>query len=174
MDIDLLHQAYGWTAERIAAVDPAGLDTPTPCGRWELRDLLDHTVGVLTIITEAVDPTASIGPGEWGERMDAIAERRPAWSAPGLADQVFELPFATMPGSVLAIVGVLESVVHGWDIGQATGENVEIPDHFAFPVLAFARGAIADGDRGDNFAADLGLDGSPSDQLVAFLGRKPR
>ena len=174
MNIDLLHQAYGWTADRIAAADPAALDAPTPCGLWDLRELFDHAVGVLTIITEAIDPAASIGAGDWSQRMAVISESRPAWSAPGLADKVFELPFATMPGSVLAIVGVLESVVHGWDIGQATGENVEIPDHFAVPVLAFARGAISDDSRGDNFAADLGLDGSSSDQLVAFLGRKPR
>jgi hypothetical protein len=38
----------------------------------------------------------------------------------------------------------------------------------------FARQAVADADRGDNFAADLGIGDTASDQLVAFLGRKPR
>jgi hypothetical protein len=68
---------------------------------------------------------------------------------------------------------LLELVVHGWDISQATGEAAAIPDALAVPILDFARGAIADDARGDMFAADLGLGDTPSDQLVGFLGRKP-
>jgi uncharacterized protein (TIGR03086 family) len=88
-------------------------------------------------------------------------------------DRTFELPIGTLPAPMLASSVLLELVVHGWDISQASGETVEIPDALALPVLAFARQAIVDANRGDNFAADLGIGDTPSDQLIAFLGRKP-
>ena len=34
--------------------------------------------------------------------------------------------------------------------------------------------ALLAANRGDGFAADLGIGDTPSDRLVAFLGRKPR
>jgi uncharacterized protein (TIGR03086 family) len=88
-------------------------------------------------------------------------------------DRTFELAIGTMPAPTAASASLLELVVHGWDISQASGEAAKIPDALALPVLDFARQALVDGNRGDNFAADLGIGDTPSDQLVAFLGRKP-
>jgi hypothetical protein len=83
-------------------------------------------------------------------------------------------PIGTLPAPVVASGTLLEVVVHGWDISQASGEATEIPDVLAVPVLEFARQPVVDANRGDNFAADLGIGDTPSDQLIAFLGRKPR
>jgi uncharacterized protein (TIGR03086 family) len=89
-------------------------------------------------------------------------------------DRTMELPIGTMPAPAVASVNLLELVVHGWDISQATGERADIPDALALPTLDFVRQALDDDMRGDNFAADLAIGDTPSDQLVAFLGRKPR
>ena len=182
-NLDLIDQGLGWTAARIANVSPNALDAPTPCGLWALRDLLDHTLGVLTTITEALEAAGAgsaaatdcgSGSAPWADAIaDLAARNRVAWVAPGIMDRTFELPFGTMSAPVLASVTLLEGVVHGWDIGQSTGERVAIPEEFAGAVLAFARPALADMDRADNFAADLGVGDTLSDQLVAFLGRKP-
>ena len=88
-------------------------------------------------------------------------------------DRTLTLPIGTMSAPTVASISLLELVVHGWDIGQATGESAEIPDSLALAVLDFARQAIADANRAENFAADLGIGDTPSDQLIAFLGRKP-
>jgi uncharacterized protein (TIGR03086 family) len=88
-------------------------------------------------------------------------------------DRTFELPIGTMTAPMLVGATLLEAVVHGWDISQATGEAADIPDALALPTLEFARQALDDANRGDNFAVDLGTGDNPSDQLVAFLGRKP-
>jgi uncharacterized protein (TIGR03086 family) len=87
--------------------------------------------------------------------------------------RTMDLPIGTMPAPVVAASTLLETVVHGWDISQAIGEAAEIPDVVALPTLDFARHALADANRGDLFAADLGIGDTPSGQLVAFLGRKP-
>jgi uncharacterized protein (TIGR03086 family) len=181
---ELLARGYAWTAARIAAVPADGLDGPTPCSRWSLRELLDHTVGSLTMLTDAVATPADtgsdrpevrvLGSTPWDRAIAGLAARsRRAWEAPGVMDRTVDLPIGTVPAPVAASATLLEAVVHGWDIGQASGEAVEIPDALAVPVLEFARRAVADAHRGDNFAADLGIGDTASDRLVAFLGRKP-
>ena len=87
-------------------------------------------------------------------------------------DRTLELPIGTLPAPIVASGTLLEVVMHGWDISQATGERAEIPAALAVPVLEFARLAIGDAARGDHFGAEVGTGDSPSDALVAFLGRK--
>jgi uncharacterized protein (TIGR03086 family) len=183
--IELLDHGYAWTAARIAAVPTNGLDAPTPCSLWNLQELLDHTIGALTMLTDAVatagagaEPDApaghALGSTPWDRAIAELAARsRRAWQAPGVMDRTMELPIGTMPAPMVASANLLEVVVHGWDISQASGEAAEIPDALALPVLEFARQAVLDANRGDHFAADLGIGDTPSDQLVAFLGRKP-
>ena len=181
----LLDQGYAWTSARIAAISADGLDDPTPCGLWNLQDLLDHTFDTLAMFTGAVAPTGAdahapnlrpLGSTDWDRAIAELAARsRWAWDAPGVMDRTFELPapMGAQPAVVVASANLLEVVVHGWDISQSTGERAEIPEALAVPVLGFARQAIGDGPRGDHFAADLAVGDTPCDQLVAFLGRKP-
>jgi uncharacterized protein (TIGR03086 family) len=180
--IDLLDQAYAWTSARIAAVSADGLDAPTPCGLWNLQELLDHTIGSLAMLTDAVvtgsaddaSDVQALGSTPWDRAIAELAARnRQAWKAPGVMDRTFDTPMGAMSGQIVASSALVETVVHGWDISQATGEAAEIPDALAVPVLEFVREAIDDAMRGDNFAADLGVGVTPSDQLVAFLGRRP-
>jgi uncharacterized protein (TIGR03086 family) len=177
---DLIDLGLAWTADRIAAVSPDALDTPTPCGRWSLRELLDHVVDTSGVFADALgtpgpEVPASAGELPWVAAFAAIAVRtRQGWADPAALERTYELRFGTMPGPVMASANLLEVVVHGWDIAQATGEAVDIPDGLAVPILEFARAAISDAQRGDDFAADLAVGDTPSEQLVAFLGRKPR
>ncbi|MCU1429019.1 MAG: hypothetical protein JWL83_3019 [Actinomycetia bacterium] len=182
--IELLAQGYAWTAARIAAVPADDLDVPTPCSGWNLQDLLSHTIGVVTMLTDAVATTAAdadsdapvvrvLGSTPWDRAIaEQAARSRRAWDAPGVMDRTFDLPIGTQSAPMLASISLLEVVVHGWDISQATGEAAEIPDALALPVLQFARQALNDANRGDNFAADIGIGDTATDQLVAFLGRK--
>ena len=181
-DTDLLDQGLAWTSDRIAAVSTSSLDASTPCGRWSLRELLDHTIdtsGVFAGALVAPTPEASRSmPATalpWATAFADIAIRtRQGWADPAALERTYELRFGTMPGPIMASANLLEVVVHGWDIGQATGEAVAIPDALAVPILEFARAAIGDAQRGIDFAADLGVGDTPSEQLVAFLGRKPQ
>lgn len=182
-ETDLLDQGYAWTAARIAAVPADSLDAPTPCSRWDLRQLLDHTIDTLTAFTDGVAGSTDadgpdvrpLGSTTWDRAIAELAARsRRAWQAPGVMDRTLELPFGTMTAPVALSANLLEAVVHGWDISQASGECADIPDGLAVPILEFARQAIADDARGESFAADLALGDTPSEQLLAFLGRKPR
>ena len=51
MDVaELLDHGIAWTAARIAAVPPDRLDLSTPCSRWNLEELLDHTIDSLEML----------------------------------------------------------------------------------------------------------------------------
>ena len=177
---ELIPHAFAWTAARLDIVPVEVVGLLTPCSGWDLQDLLDHTIGTLTVLTDAVlaapangGPTA---PDQAG-RAQAVAElanrSRRGWATPGVMERTFELPIGTMTAPELAGATLLEAVVHGWDISQATGEAADIPDALALATLAFARQALDGTNRGDNFAVDLRTGEKPSDQLVAFLGRTP-
>jgi uncharacterized protein (TIGR03086 family) len=179
-NVELIPHALAWTTARIDTVPADGAGLTTPCSGWNLQDLLDHAIGTLTVLTDAVfatptnnGPAAPTGTGP-AETVAELADRnRRGWAAPGVMDRAFELPIGSMTAPTLAGATLLEAVVHGWDISQATGEAADIPDALALATLEFARQAIDDAQRGDNFAADLGVGDNPSDQLVAFLGRRP-
>jgi uncharacterized protein (TIGR03086 family) len=191
---DLLGQGLAWTAARVAAVPPDALDNPTPCSLFDLRELLDHLIGSLTTLVDAAGPEAPtpvpvpaevvpLGPTPWDRAMADLAARSAAtWRTPGVLDRTLEIPLGRIPAPVVARITLLEAVVHGWDISRASGEAadipVDIPAELAVPILDFARQAITDATRVDRFAADVGPDvgrrDSPSDRLVAYLGRKPQ
>jgi uncharacterized protein (TIGR03086 family) len=176
---DLLDHGFAWTAARIAAVPSDRLDLSTPCSRWNLEELLDHTIDSVTMLTEVVETGASspvhdvTAPGStrWDLAISELAARnRRAWAVPGVMERTIELPFGSVPAAAAASITLLELVVHGWDIGQASGESPAIPEELAVPILDFAPAVDP---RGENFDADLGIGDTSSERLVAFLGRKP-
>lgn len=172
--LHLLDEGLAWTTARIAAVPADALDAPTPCAEWDLRTLLDHTVASQATFADALDAGGAVATGPWDAAMADLAARTlVAWRQPGVMDRTYELPFGTMPGPVMASANLLEAVVHGWDISKASGEAASIPDDLARAVLAFARAAVGEAQRGDAFGPALDAGATPSEQLVAYLGRTP-
>ncbi len=64
-------------------------------------------------------------------------------------------------------------LAHGWDLAQATGQPVELPNDLAEQALAFARVQLSTQPRTGRFdAAQTISDEAPAiDRVVAFLGR---
>jgi uncharacterized protein (TIGR03086 family) len=181
---DLLDEGYAWTGKRIVAVRPSDLSAPTPCAEWNLRQVLDHLLGALALHLDAahglpVDPSR-VGAGtDWSgaepvAAFAAVAARGArTWREPGVLDGTWTLPMGPVPGSILAMLHLTEVVVHGWDVGRATGENVVIPAELAEPALEFSRGFATEAHRATAFAAEVSAGDTPGDRLVAFLGRRP-
>jgi uncharacterized protein (TIGR03086 family) len=179
--IELLEQGYGWTGERLARVQPDDLAAATPCEGWELRDLLNHMLESLERLAAAAEGGVAPPPaqrdrlgGDCGRTAFAAARDRAlaVWRAPGVMERTCVLPLGTVPGAVVAQVNLAEVVVHGWDVGRATGEDVDIPDGLAGPILDFSRQAV-EPRRGIAFGPDLGVGDTLGERTVAFLGRKP-
>lgn len=186
--IELLEVGYSWTAKRVAKVRPGDLTAATPCTRWDLRGLLNHTLGAMEYCAAAAaneaDPS-SVDAKRWAgtdkigddpeSAFAALAERALAvWHTPGVLERTCAMPYGPTPASEVVRRSLTDVVVHGWDIARATGENADIPTGLAEPLLEIDRKLVHPGRRGIAFAAEVPIESDlASDRLVAFLGRVP-
>ncbi|MGH3827982.1 MAG: TIGR03086 family metal-binding protein [Pseudonocardiaceae bacterium] len=186
--IMLLDEGFAWTGERIAAVRIEQLAAATSCARWDLRALLNHTLGTMDQIAAAANGTGdpsrldaqTLADTDWigadpTAAFEAIAARALAvWHTPGVLERTCALPWGPTPAPVVAQLSAIDAVVHGWDISRAIGEAVDIPLELAEPLLGISKGFVHEGLRGTAFAEEVRIvSGSASDRLVAFLGRTP-
>lgn len=170
-----LHYALG-TAQRVT--EPM-LGQPTPCEGWNLGMLLRHVNDSLDALYDGISAGAvavTAAPevpdllGTFRGRACrllrvCVTECRP--DSVSVADR--PLPTATLAGT-----GALEVAVHGWDIAQASGHPQPVPAGLAVGLLRVAPLVVTDATRGALFAAPVATTSpSPSDRLVALLGRDP-
>jgi uncharacterized protein (TIGR03086 family) len=81
----------------------------------------------------------------------------------------------TLPASVLTSTGAIEIAVHGWDVARACGQRRPIPPRLAQELLVLASLLVRRADRPARFAPPVrpAPQATPSDHLLAFLGRHP-
>jgi uncharacterized protein (TIGR03086 family) len=142
--------------------------------------VLEHMIGGATAFAAAfrgdeapsapgeapADPVAGVGA--------ALGELVAAVQSPGALDRTIAAPFGDVPGDAFARFVVLDGLVHGWDLANATGQPYEPPAPLVEAVEAFAREAIVPAMRDAGmFAPALECpDGAPGiERLAAFTGR---
>ncbi len=181
--VELLDRALGYTRARLSTVRPELLGRPTPCEAWTLADLLAHMEDGLDAFTEAAGGAVRVrGGSSAAGRVAALQEKACAllavWARPAPGDVVIETSSAHLDLGMPTLVAAaaLEVTVHGWDVGQATGERAAIPAGLAQQLLPVAHRLVGPGDRGVRFAAARpGTAFAPYDlRLLAFLGRGRR
>jgi uncharacterized protein (TIGR03086 family) len=182
----LLDQAVASTGKIVAGVRPDQLGDPTPCAEWDVRELLNHVIGVSDAFSRAaagepIKPPAPRtdyfrGDGYAAAYEAATAAMLATWHAPGALDATITLPFGDAPGSVAASINFVDVLVHGWDLARATGQDATLDPDLAEPALEVSRNLVSDqfrsaGAFGPEVAAPA--DASTANRLVAFLGRTP-
>jgi len=152
----------------------------TPCPRWDLRDLLEHVIDSMAALEEAAT-SAEVSltpPADAGDVIPVVRQRASlllgAWSQACGAFTV-RVEQAHLSAPLVAGAGAIELAVHGWDVSQSCGEPRPIPHDLADELLDLAVVLIRTADRPGRFARPLPLPAgaSPSDYLLAFLGRTP-
>jgi uncharacterized protein (TIGR03086 family) len=112
-----------------------------------------------------------------GAQFRSVADRTlAAWKALGLDKEVDIGAGRMMPATVAISINILDTAGHSWDIARATGQQAELPDDLATMVLGIAHQVVKDEireSRGFDPVVEVPSDASPTDQLVAFLGRRP-
>ncbi|GAA0465181.1 TIGR03086 family protein [Paractinoplanes deccanensis] len=119
--------------------DQLGLDTP--CAEFRVRDLLNHLFQVVVnfqalAVREQPDfsTTPDVLTGDWRQRFaDETATLIKAWSDPAALEGVS--PGMGLPQAVVGNLVLVDLVVHGWDLAQATGQSYE-PDPATVTALA--------------------------------------
>lgn len=194
-DIRSLHRiAVMTSADLVNSVRHTDLHAATPCGDWELIDLLAHMtvqhrgfaaaakglgdrpeVWDVESVREAVaaDPAAAYA--------EAAREVLTAFADDAVLDASFTLPDfgpgAAFPGAVAVGFHFVDYVVHGWDVAKALGVPFTLPDEVldaAHPLALMA----PDGQARNAPDAPFGpvVDGpseSTLDKILRYLGREP-
>jgi uncharacterized protein (TIGR03086 family) len=177
--VALLEQTFNHAQGVIDRVDKEHHDNPTPCSEWSVRDLLGHMIGVVAAIGSAAAETPS-GPFELsddpaGQFKETAAAALAAWRAPGALDKIVDAGAGPMPGHVLAGINVLDTAAHTWDLATATDQPAGLPDDLVAGATELSRQIVTPQVRPGRFAdaVDAPADATPTQQLVAFLGRTP-
>ena len=115
-------------------------------------------------------------PRDAGQIVDRLVQRacamRAAWlqrltSAPiGVGD-------LALGRDTLALVGALEIAVHGWDVAQAVGSGLRMPEDLAARLYDVALVVVTPDERGTRFAeaVEVPMNAPASMRLLAHLGR---
>jgi uncharacterized protein (TIGR03086 family) len=179
------------SVDLVSRVTPADLARPTPCGPWNLGDLLAHMIvqhrGFAASARGGAQDLADWRPGPVPadpakEYQAAADEVLAAFAEDGVVDRPFALPEilpdVTFPGRQAVGFHLVDYVVHGWDVARALGVDLTLDD----AVLGAARKIAAMVPGGDyrtqpNAAFAPAVPAPPGasmlDQIVATLGRSP-
>jgi uncharacterized protein (TIGR03086 family) len=182
--VQALDGAFEWAKGVVGGVEPNQLDGPTPCPEWDLRRLLRHMTGVVaTMGRGAAGEGLLSSPNDYeladdvGPQFSAEADRTlAAWRARGLEGQV-DVGAGPMPAAAAISVNLVDTSTHAWDVAVASGQPADLPEDLAATVLGVAEGFVGPELRqavGIGDPVPVGDDASPTDRLVAFMGRQPR
>jgi uncharacterized protein (TIGR03086 family) len=190
MDRETMRTACASTERFVEGVSPGQYQLPTPCAAWNVRELLNHLLGTLVLgqaLLSDTPPAIDVAPGllpgadlvgddPLGAYRAGVASLLAAAGGDAVS-RTHATPLGEMPGPVLAGFTALDIVVHGWDLGKATGQQPELDAGLAEQVLGFARSTISDemGTRAPRIGPEVPAapDAPAADRLVAFLGRNP-
>ena len=152
------------------------LDAPTPCDDWDVQTLLNHMVDsqqyfVRSTRGEKVSPPSSEPPdGLIGDDPAAVYERgREETIRTFSEDGVIE-----HTGPSLGI-NLSDTLLHGWDVAKATGQDATMPDGLAAAAYEMVHGAFSDEQRKGVFKPEVAVsdDASPQEKFLAYTGRDP-
>jgi uncharacterized protein (TIGR03086 family) len=178
--IDQLVEALDVTGAVIEGMDDPQWELPTPCSEWTVRDVVTHLAdGNRRFAALLGRPMAEEGrhdaPGglvaSYRDSATALAD---AYRQPDALTKVVTVPFGTVPGSVTLQLRLVEALVHGWDLAQATGQQVRVPDGIAEAALSFSQSASAQIPPGRNpFGPPqpVAANAAAIDRLAGYLGR---
>jgi uncharacterized protein (TIGR03086 family) len=172
--LDHYRTASEWTLSKIARVGDR-LDASTPCDDWDVQTLLNHMLeSQQYFVRSARGEEASISPdppdGLIGDDAASAYERgREATIETFSEEGVIE-----RTGPSLGIL-VSDTLLHGWDVAQATDQDTTMPAGLAQAAYDVVHGAFTDDQRTGVFKPEIDVpeDASAQEKLLAYTGRRP-
>jgi uncharacterized protein (TIGR03086 family) len=153
---------------------------PTPCTEWNVRALVNHLVGMNVVIATLFEGSPMperradrLGADPGGAYHRSAAALQAAAALPGVLERRQATPLGVATGAERLHWRVADLLAHGWDLVQATGAAVELPDDLAEQALTFVRAQLPSQPRAGRFAEPQPIrDNAPAiDRLAAFTGR---
>jgi uncharacterized protein (TIGR03086 family) len=147
--IGQIDRALDMTGAIVAAVDSDRLAAPTPCVEWDVRSVLNHTVGGMHLFAAELSGTDAGAEHEddWlgADPQTAFAAAaevdRAAWHRPDALTGTVHISFGDLPGSAAAVVHLTEVVVHGVDLAVSIDRPDLVDDELCGELLTIMHAA---------------------------------
>jgi uncharacterized protein (TIGR03086 family) len=178
-----IRRSLDMTSGIVETITEAQWKLPTPCAGWDVREVLNHTVGGMRIFaaeltgqTPAADHDADwLGDDPRSAFLAAAAADRVAWALPDALSRTVTLSLGRLPGPMGAVIHLTEILTHGLDLAVAVGQVPLLDQCLCADLLALMHGMGGiDSYRVPGvFDAEVPADdaAAPHEQLAAFLGR---
>jgi len=130
-------------AARVVDGTPEGtLSAPTPCGDWDLRTLLNHTILWTSysaerrahgdsVDEELMNKDFTADPGFRQDYARQINKAITAWNNPEAWTGTRNVMGSATPAADVGAMLLMETALHGWDVATATGQEFNVDDRTA-------------------------------------------
>jgi uncharacterized protein (TIGR03086 family) len=182
--IDALELSWKHGADLVSGLRPGDLSAPTPCGDWDVRGLLNHTLGEAQMMTDVNRGLPSgndhgdlAGDGDalvatWQETGRDNVE---SWRESGLdGDRTYF--YGTFPARACVLINLGEVLVHSWDLARATGKDFALDPDLAALVHGLYSAIPLNGLRANGVLGPevpVSADAPIADRMLGLLGRQP-
>ena len=163
------------------------LDDPTPCGDWDLRTLLNHTILWTSysaerrahgesVAEEMMSKDFTADPGFRNDYVAQIDKAVQAWSDPKAWEGDIGVMGDATPKADVAAMLIMEMALHGWDVAKATGQDYTCDEAVAQALIQTveAQAELFRKYQGFADAVIVPADASTFDRALALSGRDPR
>ena len=183
---DLYQQAMDATRGIIDRVRPDQWHAATPCTEWDTKQIVNHLVGENLWAAELF---AGRTIEQVGDRLDGdLAGTEPAAAyrqsvevaaaavrVPGAMQATCHLSFGDYTGADYAAQLFMDSLIHGWDVASATGQDTRLDADLVAACLPIAQELTRQFRSAGVFGDDLPVsaDADAQTRLLALVGRRP-
>jgi uncharacterized protein (TIGR03086 family) len=178
--VEDLARACEAVGDLIAEIRPEQWKAPTPCTEWNVRDVVNHLVGMDRVFAALIEGgpmpergADRLGDDPVGAGRASSASLQAAFSRPGVLEQSYPGPLGSATGAERLQIRLYDLLAHGWDLAQATGIPARLPEDLAEQALAFVQVQLSRQSRTGRFAEPQPVEETAPaiDRLAAFLGR---
>lgn len=186
MQLAELHERAAETCGRIIGrITEDQWGQPTPCSDWNVRQLVNHIVSENYWVEPLLEGKTI---EEVDDRFDGdVLENDPigAYEAsaksattaafrPGALDAPVAVSYGPIPGAVYVGHRLVDLVVHGWDVAEATKQDTNIEYELADAVLEIVEKEQDELQASGAFGTPIqvGPDADAQTRLLAILGRR--
>src|SRR5215472_4243617 len=133
-------------ARVVGNVTQNALDAPTPCGDWDLRTLLNHTILWTSysaerraygesVAEDLMNKDFTADPGFREDYARQIGQAVDAWNNPEAWAGTRNVMGNATPAADVGAMLLMETALHGWDVARATGQEFNADDTTAAALL---------------------------------------
>ncbi|MFW0794004.1 TIGR03086 family metal-binding protein [Gordonia sp. CPCC 205515] len=148
--------ATRWVTDLLTNVREDQLDSLTPCDEFDVRALAGHLIGTAGRAVALGEAGDVLAVSSRDDRYDATTYEKltdraiELWSDDAKLSAPVRVPWGEVPGAGALWGYVNETLVHGWDLAVATGQDSEPDAALAEATLVIAKQFIPAEIRADD------------------------